>query len=329
MHCMLDKLPLELLEFICDELETHDLASLLGTCRQTYHRTIHRLAQRYSEVHLDFSKGSLNQIHAIANNEVMRQQVQRLVVMAPEPFLGRNLDWQRSAAGHILNPLEVPTIRQFRNDLVDKLVNCRSFIISPLGSHLAPEEDNTDAPDDRHFSPDDAASILLDIIADSALPVKLFWYGRGTNYNSDIMNIQRLPKALFTSPRFRSGWGSLTNLHLEHKLTPNNYSFLLNMLLNTPNLRKLYLSLAPKDLAIEFYSHVAKSDALSCVLERISLCYTAIRPSDLMHILSWSRQSLKRLVLTQVGGISADLPQLHDHLISYPCLENLDFRMCQ
>ncbi|RAH75704.1 uncharacterized protein BO66DRAFT_387533 [Aspergillus aculeatinus CBS 121060] len=329
MHCMLDKLPLELLELICDELETQDLASLLGTCRHTYNRTIHRLAQRYSEIHLDFSKGSLSQIHAIANNEIMRQHVQRLVVMAPEPFLGRNLEWQRSAAGHIFNPLENPTIQQFRNNLVDKLVNCRSFVISPLGNHLAPDEDEMDVSYDQHFTPDDAASILLDIIADTALPVKLFWYGRGTNYRSEIMNIQRLPKTLFLSPGFRAGWGSLTNLHLEHKLTPHNYSFLLNMLLSTPNLRKLYLSLTPKDLAIEFYSYVAKSESLSCLLERISLCCTAIRSSDLMHILDRSRHTLKRLILSDVGGLSGSLPQLQDQLSGFPCLEKVDLRMCQ
>ncbi|PYH42495.1 uncharacterized protein BP01DRAFT_404815 [Aspergillus saccharolyticus JOP 1030-1] len=328
MHCMLDKLPLELLELICDELDTHDLASLLGTCRHTYHRTIHRLAQRYSEIHLDFSKGSLNQIHAIANNEIMRQQVQRLVVMAPEPFLGRNLEWQRSAAGHILNPLTIPTIRQLRNDLVDKLINCRSFVISPLGNHPAPGEDSLDVSDDQQFHPDDAASILLEIIADAALPVKLFWYGRGMDYTADIMNTQRLPKTLFLSPSFRAGWGALTNLHLEHKLTPYNYSFLLNMLLHTPNLRKLYLSLAPKELAIEFYAHVAKSDALSGVLERVSLCCTCIRGSDLMQILERSRHTLRELSLTEVGGPSGGLTQLHDQLSGFPSLAKVDCNMC-
>ncbi|KAE8389073.1 hypothetical protein BDV23DRAFT_184778 [Aspergillus alliaceus] len=328
MSSVINSIPLEILEIICEELDTRDLASLVGTCRHTYHRTISRLAQRYTEVHLDFSQDSFNHIHAIANNKIMRQQVHRLVVMTPEPYLGRNLQWQRSAAGHIHNPLQIPTIQRFRNDLVDKLVNCRSFVLSPVRSKYVPEEDALS--DDKHLNPDDTAAILLEIIANASLPMKLFWYGTGANYTSNIMDIQRLPKTLFMNPSFKSGWELLENLHLDHKLTPHNYSFILNMILHAHNLRKIYLSLAPRDLAIEFFAHLGASQSFPGSLERIALCYTSIRVVDLISILSHSRQTLKRVILRGIGGLSVDLPKLQSQLQGcFPRLETVDLDRCE
>ncbi|KNG84589.1 hypothetical protein ANOM_008108 [Aspergillus nomiae NRRL 13137] len=328
MSTIINRIPLELLELICDELDTRDLASLVGTCRDTYYRTINRLAQRYTEIHLDFSQDSFNHIHAIANNKVMREQVHRLVVMTPEPYLGRNLQWQRSAAGHIQNPLQIPVIQRFRNDLVERLTNCRSFVISPVRTKFVPEEED-DTNNNEHFNPDDAAGILLEIIADTSLPMKLFWYGTGVNYTSNIMDIQRLPKDLFTNPAFRAGWGRLENLHLDHKLTPYNYSFILNMILHAPSLRKVYLSLAPRDLAIEFFSQLAQSQSLPSSLERIALCFTSIRAVDLVKILSHSRQTLRRLILDDIGGLSSDASKLHSELQGcFPRLEAIDFNKC-
>ncbi|KAE8381675.1 hypothetical protein BDV26DRAFT_301259 [Aspergillus bertholletiae] len=328
MSTFIHQIPLEILELVCDELETRDLASLVGTCRDTYHRTINRLAQRYTEVHLDFSQDSFNHIHAIANNKVMREQVHRLVVMTPEPYLGRNLEWQRSAAGHIHSPLQIPAVQRFRNDLVEKLTNCRSFVMSPVRTKFVPEE--ADINDSEHFNPDDAAGILLEIIADTSLPMKLFWYGTGVNYTSSIMDIQRLPKNLFTNPTFKSGWGQLENLHLDHKLTPYNYSFILNMILHAPHLRKIYLSLAPRDLAIEFFSDLAQSASLPSSLERIAICFTSIRAADLIKILNHSRQTLRRVILDDIGGLSSDMSKLQSQLPGcFPQLETVDFNKCQ
>ncbi|KAB8079742.1 hypothetical protein BDV29DRAFT_196838 [Aspergillus leporis] len=328
MSSIINTLPLEILEMICDELDTRDLASLVGTCCHTYHRAISRLAQRYTEIHLDFSEASFNHIHTLANNKIMREQVHRLVVMAPEPFLGRNLDWQRSAAGHILNPLQIPIIQRFRNDLVDKLVNCRSFVISPVRSKFVPEESDVDG--DKHLNPDDAASILLNIVGDASLSMKLFWYGRGANYASEVMDIRRLPKDLFINPQFKAGWEHLENLHLEHKLTPYNYSFILNMVLHAPKLRKLYISLAPQDLAVQFFSDLSRSYPLPNSLERISLCSTSIRAADLIKILNQSQLSLKRLILTDIGGLSASLSMLHSQLHGcFPRLESIELNKCQ
>ena len=44
---------------------------------------------------------SCQRLRAIAQNPVMCQYVQRLVVMAPEPHLGRSIQWQWSVAGHL------------------------------------------------------------------------------------------------------------------------------------------------------------------------------------------------------------------------------------
>ncbi|OJJ31927.1 hypothetical protein ASPWEDRAFT_117492 [Aspergillus wentii DTO 134E9] len=318
---ILPTLPLEIIEMICDELNTRDLASLVGSCRDAYRLTINCFAERYTEVYLDFSEHSLNHLHAIASNKVMREYVQRLVVMTPEPYLGGDIPWQWSAAGHVKNALNMPLIQRFRDDLAERLVNCRSFIISPVVG---------DAPakaDDQKLNPDDVAGILLDVIADASLPMKLFWYGKGMNYTSEVMNIKRLPKSLFSHPGFKTAWASLENLHLEHELTPYNYSFLMDLILHAPNLRKLYLSLGPKDLAMEFFSDLSRSYTLNN-LERVALSFTAIQADDLIRILHQSRHSLKRLILEGVTGLTAGwLTVLHKMQAQFPRLESIELNM--
>ncbi|THC89709.1 hypothetical protein EYZ11_010841 [Aspergillus tanneri] len=320
----LPSLPLEIFEMICDELPTPDLAALVGTCCHTYHRTIHRFAQRYVEVYLDFSDTSLNHLHAISQNHIMRQYVQRLVVMAPEPYLGRDRPWHRTAAGHLRNPRDISSIRRFRDDLVHRLVNCRSFIISPIPSP-EPEPSETEPSRDDHLVPDDVAYILWDIIADASLPIKLFWYGKGMNYTSETMDIKRLPKHLIGNAGFRASWMQLENLHLEHELTPYNFSFLLDLILHGPALRKLYLSLGPSDLAMEFFAELARSETLPGMLERLTLAFTTIQADDLLRILCASRLSLRRLDLSGVTGLSTGwLAVLSSLLGEFPHLETIE-----
>ena len=323
--CILPTLPLEIVEMICDELNTPDLASLMGTCRDAYRLTIRCFAQRYTEIYTDFSQASFDHIHAIASNKVMREYVQRLVILTCEPYLGIGVNWKWSLAGHVKNPMDMAVIKRFRDDLVMRLVHCRSFIISPIMPEgLA----HADEDQDEQFNPDDVACILLDIIADAPLPPKIFWYGRGMNYTSDIMNISRLPKSLFSHSGFKAGWNALENLHLEHELTPSNYSFLMDMILHAPNVRKLYLSLGPKDLAVEFFSQLSRSGNLPSNLERVTLSFTAIEADDLISILYQSQHSLQRLILDGVAGLSAGwLTFLAKMKSQFPVLQTIDLNM--
>lgn len=308
---------------ICDELPTPDLAALVGTCCHAYHHTIHRFAQRYAELYLDFSEHGLNHLHAIAQNPVMRQYVQRLVIMAPEPHLGHGVQWQWSIAGHLRNPLDIALLKRFRDDLVDRLPRCRSFIISPIAC-TGPSEDN----DQQLLKPDDVATILYDIIADTMLPVKLFWYGKGINYTKETMSARRLPKGLFGNAGFRAAWGKLENLHLEHDLTPYNYSFVLDSILHGSSLRKLYLGLGPRDLAMEFFSQLSRSEDVPSTLERITLAFTAIQAHDLIRILYKSRLTLRRIDLTGVTGLSPGwLAVLGSMQADFPRLETIELDM--
>ncbi|KAH8435097.1 uncharacterized protein LDX57_012726 [Aspergillus melleus] len=310
---------------ICDELPTPDLAALVGTCCHTYHRTIHRFAQRYAEVYFDFSEHGLNHLHAIAQNPVMCQYVQRLVVMAPEPHLGRSIQWQWSVAGHLRSPLDMPIIRRFRDDLVHRLPHCRSFIISPIACC---DQSREETSNDQQLKPDDVATILYDVMADACLPVKLLWYGKGVNYTAETMSANRLPKCLFGKPGFRAAWGQLENLHLEHDLTPYNYSFILDSICHASSLRKLYLSLGPRDLAMEFFAQLSRSETLPSTLERITLAFTAIQADGLIRILYKSRLSLRRIGLTGVTGLSPGwLAVLGSMQSQFPQLETIELDM--
>ncbi|GKZ22335.1 hypothetical protein AbraIFM66951_007968 [Aspergillus brasiliensis] len=321
----LSTLPLEMVERICHELATEDLAALRGTCRAAHHLTNRCFAQRYTEYYTDFSARSLNHLHALAENPLIRGYIQHLVILSPEPRLGQNMDWHWTAAGHLRCPLDMPLIRRLRDDLTQKLVNCRSFILSPI---LSEPEAKADLHASPSFNPDDVACILLDVIADASLPVKLFWYGKGMNYTSKVMDIARLPKSLYSNAAFRAGWQSLENLHLEQELTPQNYTFVMDMILSATSLRKLHLGLGYTDLSVEFFSQLSTSIATLHHLERISIWGTSMHTEDLIRLLSGSRTTLKKLSLRSVTGLTPEwLAYLCQHHDSFPCLTTLDLSM--
>ncbi|KAK1146223.1 hypothetical protein N8T08_003313 [Aspergillus melleus] len=206
-----------------------------------------------------------------------------------------------------------------------RLPHCRSFIISPIACCNQTREDTSN---DQQLKPDDVATILYDTMADACLPVKLLWYGKGINYTAETMSVNRLPKCLFGNPGFRAAWGQLENLHLEHDLTPYNYSFILDSILHASSLRKLYLSLGPRDLAMEFFSQLSRSEALPSTLERITLAFTAIQADDLIRILYKSRLSLRRIDLTGVTGLSPGwLAVLGSMQSQFPQLETIELDM--
>ncbi|PYH88063.1 hypothetical protein BO71DRAFT_366106 [Aspergillus ellipticus CBS 707.79] len=316
------------MELICAQLPTRDLAALRATCRGAHRLTHVCFAQRYAEYSTDFSEPSLQHLHALALNPLVRRHIRHLVVLSPEPRLGKDLRCRRAAAGHLRRPLEMPLLRTLRDDLARRLPHCRSFIISPIlpaGSPAVEGEGESAPPADPPFNPDDVASILWEIIADAALPVQLFWYGRGMNYTSEVMDIARLPKGLFRHPGFRAGWATLENLHLEQTLTPQNYTFLLDLLLHAPALRKLHLSLGDSPIAVEFFADLSRAVDFAPALERLSLWATAIAPEDLVRLLGKTCASLKRLILRAVTGVDyASLAYLHQHHRRFPRLTTLD-----
>ncbi|OOF93280.1 hypothetical protein ASPCADRAFT_174186 [Aspergillus carbonarius ITEM 5010] len=324
--CLLT-LPLETIQGICSQLPTCDLAAVRGTCRAAYHATNRCFAQRYTEYHTDFSERSLDHLHALSENPVVRSHIQHLVVLSPEPRLGQHVAWEWTAAGHLREPLAMPLIRRLRHDLTDRLVQCRSFILSPIMSDQDAKPHARDAPT---FNPDDVAGILLDLIAEAALPVKLFWYGKGMNYTSPVMDIARLPKALFRNPAFQAGWGHLENLHLEQEVTPQNYSFLLDLILSAGALRKLHLSLGYTDLAVEFLAQLSRSVSALAHLERIAIWGTAMRADDVIRLLSGTCSSLQRLSLRGVTSLDPQwLVYLGQHRRHFPRLTSLDLSMLQ
>ncbi|RDH27054.1 hypothetical protein BDQ94DRAFT_163968 [Aspergillus welwitschiae] len=321
----LSSLPLEMVEKICHELATQDLAALRGTCRAAHHLTNRCFAQRYAEYYTDFSAHSLNHLHALAENQLIRGYIQHLVILSPEPRLGEILDWHWTAAGHLRCPLDMPLIRRLRDDLTQKLVNCRSFILSPI---LSEPQSKADLHESPTFNPDDVACILLDLIADASLPVKLFWYGKGMNYTSKVMDIARLPKSLYSNAAFQTGWKSLENLHLEQELTPQNYTFLMDMILSATGLRKLHLGLGYTDLAVEFFSQLSASIAALNHLERISIWGTSMQAEDLIRLLCNSRTNLKKLSLRSVTSLTPQwLTYLCQHRDLFPCLTTIDLSM--
>ncbi|KAJ5960782.1 uncharacterized protein N7479_007932 [Penicillium vulpinum] len=289
----LHSLPVELTELVADFLEADEVLALRLVCRELQRKTFHHFAQRFfSTIKTNLSEDSLRRINALSQNIALRPYVTGLAFML-QNGVGRGLVWNRHPWGPISAPLEVEAIRSLRDNLIQNLINCRSFFIFcryPEGH-----------PDMTHVTITDAVAVFFALVVDARLPVSSFHLiYANRNSRTLIMDMRRLPKLLYRQPEFKIVWANLQNLSLEQYLTLDNFGFLLELVLSAPNLQTLLLNLGMHDLASEFMHELAESASFS-QLRELALFRTSMGDPDLHKLLAKVRPTLTSLTLHHVS----------------------------
>ncbi|KAJ6023734.1 hypothetical protein N7540_004531 [Penicillium herquei] len=289
-------LPVELIELIAESVEAVDPDSLLDlrlVCRDLQKKTFNHFARLFfSSIRTDLSEGSLSRINALAHHEELRPHVQGLAFMLRNG-IGRGLVWNRHPWGPLSAPMEMEQIRRLRDNLVNNLINCRSFFIVcryPEGH-----------PDLDRVTVTDAVAVFFALVVDSGLPVSSFHLVYANRSSRTLMmDMRRVPKLLYRQPKFRMAWSNLQKLSLEQYLTLDNFGFLLELVLSAPNLKTLLLNLGSHDVAAEFIHELAETASFT-QLEELALFRTALRAKDLMTILKSAQNTLKNLTLYRIS----------------------------
>ncbi|KAJ5691793.1 hypothetical protein N7462_001216 [Penicillium macrosclerotiorum] len=310
-------LAVELVELIASFLGGDNLLDLRLVCRKLQKKTFHQFARRYfSSIKTDLSAESLGRIHALSRNQALRPYVHGLAFML-QNGVGRGLIWDRHPWGPLSAPMEIEAIRQLRDNLVHNLTNCRSFFIFcryPEGH-----------PDMSRVTITDAVAVFFALIVDAELPLSSFHLVYANKYSRTlIMDMRRLPKLLYRQPKFKAVWSNLQKLSLEQYLTLDNFNFLLELVLNAPNLRTLLLNLGSHDLACEFMHELAETATFS-QLHELALFRTAVRVPDLQRLLDSLRGSLAALTLYHVSLTPDDdwIPILKDLGRNFKSLQSI------
>ncbi|KAJ5667698.1 uncharacterized protein N7477_006268 [Penicillium maclennaniae] len=286
-------LAVELVELIANDIEGESLLDLRFTCRELQKKTFHCFARRFfTSIKTDLSDDSLQRIDRVSQHEALRPYVQGLAFML-QNGVGRGLVWDRHPWGSLSAPMEIEAIRRLRDNLINKLTNCRSFFIFcryPEGH-----------PDMSRVTITDAVAVFFALIVDAQLPVSSFHLIYANKFSRTlIMDMRRLPKLLYRQPEFKLVWSNLQKLSLEQYLTLDNFGFLLELILSAPNLRTLLLNLGSHDLACEFMHELAETAVFS-QLEELALFRTLVRAPDLIKILGRLRENLSTLTFYHVS----------------------------
>lgn len=296
-HAM-NNFALELVEIIADFLDNESLRHLRLSCRSLQAKTFPHFARRFfSSIGTDLSDESLRRIHAISQSPDLGPYVQSLTFML-EKGVGHGLVWDRHPWGPLSAPMKVDAVRQFRDDLIYSLPNCRSFFIYcrfPEGH-----------PGMTHVTMTDAVAVFFALVLDARLPVVSFHLIYANRFSHPlIMDMRRLPKLLYRQPEFKVLWSNLQKLSLAQYLNLDNFGFLLELVLSAPNLQSLILNLGSHDLACEFMHELAEMASFQHLRELV-LSRMSVRAPDLQNILGDVRGSLTGLTLYQVSLSSDD-----------------------
>ncbi|EPS26345.1 hypothetical protein PDE_01281 [Penicillium oxalicum 114-2] len=286
-------LAVELVELITAYLDNNSLLDLRVTCRGLQKKTFNQFSRRFfSSVKTDLSVDSLGRIEALSRHQALRRQVQGLAFML-QNGVGEGLSWDRHPWGPLSAPLEIAEIGRLRDSLVHRFTNCRSFFIFcryPEGH-----------PDMSRVTVSDAVAVFFALLMDAQISATSFHLVYANKYSRTlVMDMRRMPKLIYRQPQFRAVWSNLQKLSLEQYLTLDNFVFLLELVLNAPNLRTLLLNLGSHDLASEFMHEVAETASFS-QLQELALFRTAVQIPDLKKILHGLRGSLTNLTLYHVS----------------------------
>ena len=237
MDSKLSTLAVELIELVIRGLEPADLLSLRLVCRALNHKTLQCFGQTcLATLRTDLSYQSLMKVREVSEHEQLRCYVQRLLIQGGDD-LGRGYTWHRDLSGRLITPQ--PALELLGDALLNRLVNCRSFRISP------PQEPE-DLDESECLRPSDAAGIILDITADTGLPIRSFhvdFRKLGTTPTA----MKRLDTPRYQKPEFRAGWAHLEELILDYTMV-HGYNmraeaenWAVELILHAPSLQTLTL----------------------------------------------------------------------------------------
>ena len=277
---------IDVIELIASHLGPRDICSLRLTCRDLNHKSLHIFGKVcLNTFTTDLSEPSLQSLRQLANNNYLASHTRTLLIKGGRKDLGQGFQWHRHADGHLEGQQRCTQILQ--DLLFGNLCNCRAFIVHSIICDESLYKTNS-------VTPTDAVGILLSIVATAGLPVESF----AIDFQSQgigRMDGARLYMPQYWTTNFNKAWASLTELELEHSLTPQTSDGTLELLLRAKNLRKLSLNLGC-NCPQSFLDRVVSAKSLSR-LQELHLYSFIVTAAQMEGLLCQSKETLRIISL--------------------------------
>jgi hypothetical protein len=300
-HNTLCNLPEELVENIAEFLDAKTLCMLRLSCKKLYQKTVHHFGYTVLDtVVMDFSPYSLQRLVKLSEDSRLRKYPVRLIVSwTPGLWLGA---WKKKFSVYLLD------VKSLRDTLL-LLVNCRSFEVRL--------QDVWEFPI-YYPGPSDAIKILIEIIAETGIPVKSF------SVCCDNLDQERLPVPFSEEPAFNSGWAHVENLRFDLCLKGIVAEWVLRLIILAPKLKRLTLGFRYELVANGILNRLVSAASVSGLQEITLLKAWAIRSDVLLAFLRCSSSTLRYLSLEHLQLINGTwvviLTRLRDE---FPILDNV------
>ena len=323
----LQDLPPELVEAVASLLEPTDLCALRMTCRTIYNKTYHVFWRTsLQNIQTDLSHSSLTKLDMLSNNPELCCYVHRLTFKEFDEnnlILGEGLDWNRHSPGHLIDLQEQPAAKLLR-PILSRLVNCKSFECCSIST-----PDHLDLEDAHRAT--DAVQLILDIVAETRLPVASFSVNFRDHYETGCVYLDpsRLHLGYFKKPGFVDKWAHLGELNLDFTPDFEILNWATDLILLAPNVKKLNMRLDIDNNTFILMRRLASTESLVWPrLQELRLGRNRSPLADLTALLDKCKQTLRVLhirMLTTDATVS-DLGIFFETLNRiFPCLEDIGF----
>lgn len=278
-------------------LEPHDLFSLRSTCHTLQRNTYYVFCQNFKTLSSDLSLRSLQRLEEIAKPDMLKDHVECLIIKGPfVSTFGQGFSWNRHASGNLIPPF--PALPILQDLLLNKFSNCRSFRIRSGGEDEVGSTNRLTS-----LTPSDMITLLFHLLANTGIQLKSFGFGSALDPYTGVasLNPQKLHLPLngeniSQKHGFLDSWSKLEDLTLRHAVEPETIAWATNLLVHTPNLKKLTLRLNFTS-SEELMSNFTSMAPAYSNLQELSLSSMRTSSESLLKLLSCCKNSLRILDL--------------------------------
>ncbi|KAE8365052.1 hypothetical protein BDV27DRAFT_157250 [Aspergillus caelatus] len=320
------KLPEELVENVVASLGTEDtereyLCALRLTCAHLYEKSLHYFGRVVLHtVRTDLGFMSLQRLMRLAGDNRLKGHVHHLLIRGVlNSRMGFGFQWMRYNSGQ-LNVKQSLGARWLRHVLLS-LPNCRSFAV-----HL--NYGWNDSSEYSRLEPSDGITMIMDIIAETCIPVKSFSvyaHPSSSGFAFNDVDPRCLQFDILKDPTFINSWAHVEKLKFHHNFIPGNIGeWVASVIALAPKLKTLEIGFDYTPDAQIITTRLASGPVVLSELRELTLTEASeMEWDELLTLLRFICRTLQCLKLERLQLKGGTWIPLLSQLYQFPLLEDL------
>ncbi|KAB8199164.1 hypothetical protein BDV34DRAFT_231472 [Aspergillus parasiticus] len=298
-----------------------DLCALRLTCAHLYEKSLHYFGRAVLHtVRTDLGFISLERLMELAGDNRLKGHVHHLLIRGVlNSRMGLGIQWKRHNSGQL--DVEQSRGARWLRDVLLSFPNCRSFTV-----HL--DYGWNDSSERSRLGPSDGITMIMDIIAETGIPVRSFSvyaHPRSSGFAFNDVDPRCLQFDILQDPTFINSWAHVDKLKFHHNFIPGNIGeWVASVIALAPRLKTLEIGFDYTPDAQIITTRLASGPVVLSKLQELTLTEASeMEWNELLTLLRFTCRALRCLKLERLqlkGGTWFPLlAQLHQ----FPLLQDL------